>query len=191
MRAILTICQSSPSTRCGRPSIMSSEPMLITLRPIDLAALIIRFWFSPTWNGLRGPRLSTRSSMVSGAATLIILESSTPSATEPKSSSGFEMGSRYCSCASPPSLLFMKSEKASTSSSAKLWTVPSPLVAPDVCIIFVVFMPSVALLTAVACPTIAPNAEFAGTCFFCCMPFANEVLRSSTEAPFDGASIPL
>eukprot|EP00964_Phaeocystis_antarctica_P123692 scaffold87383_cov45-Phaeocystis_antarctica.AAC.1 len=42
---------------------MSPEPMLTTLRPMALAALMARLRFSVMWNLLRGLRLMTRSSM--------------------------------------------------------------------------------------------------------------------------------
>ena len=93
-RVILTICQIRPRTRCGRPSSMSPEPMLTTLRPMALAALMARLRFSVMWNLLRGLRLTTRASMASASARLISRHRRTPSATTLKSSLISRMGSK-------------------------------------------------------------------------------------------------
>ena len=45
----LTTCQSSPSTRCGEPAMMSPAPTLTTRQPIETAAFSARLRFSVTW----------------------------------------------------------------------------------------------------------------------------------------------
>ena len=60
----LTTCQSSPSTRCGEPAMMSPAPTLTTRQPIETAAFSARLRFSVTWKC--GRRTSTVADTIRG-----------------------------------------------------------------------------------------------------------------------------
>lgn len=96
------ICQIRPRMRCSRPSTKSEAPMFTTERPRALDEEMTRLLFSVIWKALmglgpvageevetvvEGVRLceedfglfKTRSSIVSGTASLISLERTSPS----------------------------------------------------------------------------------------------------------------
>lgn len=86
-KPLLMICQIRPKIKCSLPSIRSWGPMLTTEHPIPLAEVITMLLFSVIWKALRGrvlPALTegllrTRSSIVSGTASLMSLQRIRPS----------------------------------------------------------------------------------------------------------------
>lgn len=88
------ICQISPRIRCSLPSTRSDAPIFTVDNPRDLAEEMTRLLFSVIWNALIGlgplggapgtalgdlDLLRTRSSIVSGTASLMSFDSTSPS----------------------------------------------------------------------------------------------------------------
>jgi len=121
----LTICQIRPSTRWGVPALMSSASMLTTLQPMARAELSIRVMFSEISTGCLAFLLMARSSMVSGTASLMSLQSTRPFLHASNRPPSPWMGNRFLSSASSPSEWLIQSVKAMLSSSEYECAVPA------------------------------------------------------------------